>query len=99
MKKKTEQIKREDLLTASGVCNRLDISVKTLTVWYKWYESVEEKPENTPVLPGFIQDHARGPRFWRVSDLPQLQTFKEWIPKGRNGLMGKLNNKGRKSAT
>lgn len=80
------------LLTASAVANKLGVSVKTLTNWYKWYndESIA-KPEKFPELPPYKQDSPRSRRYWEKKDLPKLKAFRDWIPKGRNGLMGAIN--------
>ena len=79
-----------NLLTASFVCNKLDISVKTLTRWYEWYYKKNPTGDsNIPELPEYIQAHDRAPRYWRKEDLPQLRKFKAWVPKGRAGVMSK----------
>lgn len=83
-----------DMLTASQVGNKLNISVKTLTNWYKWYEDTSfEKPENTPELPPYTRTHNRGPRLWKKSDIKKLKLFQEFLPKGRNGIMGEFNKR------
>ena len=83
----------EQLLTASKVANALDISVKTLTTWYKWYNDPEEvKPADMPYLPDYEQKNQYAPRYWRKSDLKQIKKFKAWLPRGRNGVMGNLTN-------
>lgn len=81
-------------LTATEVSQRLNVSVKTLTGWYQWYNDKSiDKPENVPVLPSYRQTHERAPRQWNPDDIPQLLEFKEWVPKGRNGVMGRMNQK------
>lgn len=83
-----------NMLTASKVANQLDIAVKTLTNWYKWYQdSSIEKPEDFPRLPEYIQTHKNGPRYWTQEDVEQLKKFQAWIPRGRNGLMGAVSCK------
>ena len=73
-------------LTATEVSQKLNVSVKTLTGWYQWYnDNSIDKPENVPVLPSYRQPHERAPRQWNPDDIPQLLEFKEWVPKGRNG--------------
>lgn len=81
----------EKMLTASRVAQRLDVSVSTLTNWYKWYNGDYTKPENVPELPEYTQVGTRGVRYWRESSIPMLIAFKEWIPKGRGGVMGEMN--------
>ena len=80
------------MLTATKVAQYLDISVPTLNNWYKWYSNPEyEKPKNTPSLPEYTQEGKRGTRYWDKVDLPKLVKFKNWIPKGRAGIMGEHN--------
>jgi hypothetical protein len=91
MKKSNNNI---DMLTASSVANALDISVKTLTNWYKWYQDDSiEKPENFPKLPEYIQYHKNSPRYWTNDDLKMLKKFQEWLPRGRKGVMGDISCK------
>ena len=80
--------------TASKVARELDISVVTLTNWYKWYKNDKfVKPENTPVLPEYEQSNPRAARYWSDEDIEQLKAFKAWVPKGRGGIMGCFNSK------
>lgn len=83
----------KDMLTATKVIQHLDISSRTLDSWYKFYASTEEKPEGMPELPPYIQTRPRGPRYWKESDIPALLAFKEWVPKGRGGVMGRINER------
>ena len=79
-------------LTATKVAQYLDISVPTLNNWYKWYNNPEyDKPKNTPELPAYTQQGKRAPRYWNKEDLPKLVKFKNWVPKGRAGIMGEHN--------
>jgi hypothetical protein len=84
-------VKRPGMVTASRVANQLDISTKTLISWYKFYESDLPKPDNMPELPPYEQAYFRAPRYWREEDIPKLITFKEWVPKGKRGVMGEIN--------
>jgi hypothetical protein len=82
-----------ELITASKVANALDISVKTLTTWYKWYNDPDEvKPDNMPILPDYKQKNPQAPRYWKKSDIKKIKEFKMWLPRGRNGVMGNLTN-------
>lgn len=83
-----------NMLTASRVANELNISVKTLTNWYKWFNDDSiEKPQNYPHLPMYIQKTERSPRLWKYEDITQLKEFQNWIPRGRHGVMGKISCK------
>ena len=44
-----------------------------------------------PELPDFKREGTRGPRYWNQEDLPKLQAFRDWLPKGRGGVMGDWN--------
>lgn len=79
-------------ITATKITQFLDISVQTLNSWYQWYNNAEfEKPKDTPYLPPYEQKHPRAPRYWTEDDLYDLRKFKEWIPRGRGGVMGDHN--------
>lgn len=82
----------EKNLTASKVANQLDISVTTLNHWYGWYRAEDiEKPEGVPPLPDYNQQGINGTRYWSQEDVEMLRKFKEWMPKGRAGIMGNYN--------
>lgn len=81
-------------LTANKVAQHLDISVVTLSNWYKWQEGSQyEKPKDFPKLPEYERHGSRGARYWNEEDLPQLEEFQKWIPKGRGGVMGQVSSK------
>lgn len=82
-----------NLLSATKVIQQLDISARTLDGWYQYYTSDLEKPDDMPDLPKYSQSRPRGPRYWKQSDIPALQAFKDWVPKGRNGVMGRINER------
>ncbi len=79
-------------LTATRVAQHLDISVPTLTNWYRWYNNPDyDKPPNVPELPKYEQNGKRATRYWKEEDLPKLIKFRDWVPKGRAGIMGEHN--------
>lgn len=83
-----------ELISATKVTQMLDISAHTLNSWYQFYNDESlEKPEDMPKLPEYIQERPRGPRFWKSNDIKALQEFKEWVPKGRGGVMGRVNER------
>ena len=85
---------KADLLTASKVAQKLDISVATLNNGYGWYNDTSMyRPDNCPELPMYIQATPHGPRYWDQEALTKLRRFKRWIPKGRAGVMGAYNAK------
>lgn len=83
-----------EMLTATKVTQYLDISMKTLDSWYKYVEDNSfEHPSDMPNLPMYEQKYPRAPRYWKKSDLEQMKKFKDWVPKGRNGVMGRVNER------
>lgn len=66
----------------------LNVSVPTINIWYKWYYGDFEKPKNVPELPMFESRGARQTRYWKVEDLPKIKAFKDWLPRGKKGVMG-----------
>lgn len=73
-------------LSASKVSQYLDIGVSTLTNWYRWYNGDYEKPKDVPPLPTYVMKGVS--RIWKEEDLPMLEAFKAWIPRGKRGVMG-----------
>lgn len=83
--------KHKDQLTSANVANQVGVSSKTLMQWYKFYESDLPKPKDMPKLPAYEQDYPRAPRYWYPKDVEQIIAFKEWIPRGKKGIMGEIN--------
>lgn len=81
----------EYTLSINKISQLLDISQNTIGNWYKWYN--KNKSEKIPELPSYYQKGVKGQRFWKESDIPKLIVFRDWVPKGRGGLMGDLNCK------
>ena len=78
--------------TAIKVCQQLDISPQTLNNWYRWYVSPDySKPEGMPELPSYIQNGPRTTRYWTEEGVKKLKQFKDWLPKGRGGVMGEYS--------
>ncbi|MBQ4543382.1 MAG: hypothetical protein IJA19_04345 [Clostridia bacterium] len=88
------KLTKEGYLGASQVANALDISVITLSNWYRWWKTTDtSKLAGVPPLPDFEQDGPRAPRYWKEEDLDKLREFQKWVPKGRNGLMGEVSKR------
>lgn len=85
------RLNKNGKMTSAAVANQVDISTKTLNQWYKFYYSDEPKPEDMPELPAYEQAYEKAPRYWNPEDIPKILAFKEWIPRGHNGIMGKIN--------
>lgn len=89
-----KQHKHLDMLTASAVANRLNISVKTLNNWYKWQNDDSIlKPKYFPRLPDYIQDYENSARYWSKDCIKEFEDFQEWMPRGRSGIMGDVSCK------
>lgn len=83
---KERMIKVEELALAVGV------SVKTINNWYA-FKQADPEHELAKLLPDFHQEHARGTRTWKVSDIWRVQDFQSKITIGRNGAMGIVTQK------
>lgn len=80
-------------LTATKVAQQLGVSNRTLLNWYAWYLNDDIKKEGSiPELPMYEVINNAGTRVWKEEDIPKLVKFKEWVPKGRAGIMGAHNS-------
>lgn len=82
-------------LKTMEVCYLLGIAPTTLANWYKYINETpqQEIPENCPGLPPYIQETPKGPKYWHAIDLHKLYAFQQWVPKGRGGKMGRINQR------
>lgn len=80
-------------LTATQVAYLVGVTEKTLSAWYKYINSDEPKPKDMPKLPMYKQTSVRGKRTWNESDIEDIKRFKDWIPHGRNGCMGRISER------
>jgi hypothetical protein len=80
-------------LTRIQVCYLLGINPHTLYNWYRYIEKTppQDIPEDCPGLPKYILKEDGKTKLWRGMDLHQLFDFKQWVPKGRYGKMGRTN--------
>lgn len=83
---KERTMKVEELALAVGV------SVKTVNNWYA-FKQVEPDNELAKLLPEFQQEHPRGTRLWKFSDIWRVKDFQSRIKIGRNGHMGIITQK------
>lgn len=77
------------LLNAQEVAVIVGISVPTLNSWYKW-RKLEPDHEMSTLLPDYVQEGGRQTRYWKDTDVWKLIEFRQRIPKGRNGILGKV---------
>lgn len=80
-------------LSTMQVCYLLGIYPNTLMNWYKYINKTDpaDLPKDCPGLPPYTQSHKGGKKFWSPSDLHQLYAFKQWVPKGRGGVMSEIS--------
>lgn len=81
-----EYIKVEELAMLAGV------STKAINYWY-WFKKSNPDNEYAQLLPDYIQQGGRQTRYWKREDVWKVITFKQAIPRGRNGLMGSITHK------
>jgi hypothetical protein len=83
------------MYNANQVCDKLKITIWTLTNWYQWERiSLEDGTLSGRLLPVPIKDETRKgkPRMWSESQLEELKIFQGSIVRGRNGVMAKVTN-------
>ena len=85
-------MKKDKLLKVEEVAVLVGVSVKTINNWYS-FKKLEPENEYSLMLPDVIQSGERQTRFWQESDIWKILEFKAKIPKGRNGILGKVTQK------
>lgn len=85
---------KKNKITIGKLALYIDSSVLTISNWYEWYlDDKYKKPEGLPELPMYEQNRKGGTRYWNIEDIEKIKIFKEWLPKGRGGVMGDFNAK------
>lgn len=79
----------DNLLSVQEVAVLIKSSVPTISSWYRW-KRLEPNHPLAQMLPDFERHGAHRTRYWRYSDIPKLIEFKDTIPQGRNGVMGRV---------
>lgn len=79
-------------LNVTEVAVLVGCSVQTINYWYAFKK---EEPDNelAKLLPEFKQEGARQTRYWNEEDIFKLVSFKNSIPKGRNGILGSVTQR------
>ena len=77
------------MLSVQEVAVLIKSSVPTISAWYRW-KRLEPNHELAQILPEFERHGAHRTRYWKYSDIPKLLEFKEAVPQGRNGVMGRV---------
>ena len=80
------------LLKIEEVAVLCGVSVQTINNWYRFKR---ENPTNeyARLLPDYETIGGHGQRFWDKSDVNSLVSFKDRMPKGCKGVMGKKKKK------
>ena len=79
------------MINATEVALLVGTTVPTLNTWYKW-KTLESDHELAKLLPAFIRG-SKGTRYWKESDVYKIIEFKAKLPRGRNGILGKVTQK------
>lgn len=87
------ELTTERMIKAPELARRIDISIQAFTEWYRWKEENPDHP-----LAQYLPDYTKLPggrrtRFWKESEIWKLEEFKKRLPRGRNGIMGKVTQK------
>ena len=82
----------ERMLRAVEVALLLNISVPTLSNWYK-FKRENPNDEYARLLPNYEVIGCHNQRFWDKSDVGALVEFKQKMPKGRSGVMGTVTQR------
>lgn len=90
----------DNLLRIEEVAILVNVSVKTINEWYV-FKRTEPDNKYAKMIPEPIRDNS-GRRLWKQTDIDKLIKFHNDIPKGRNGIMGRVTqryykNRGRKN--
>lgn len=83
---------KEKLLKAEEVALLIGSSVRSIDIWYRWKRE-DPDHELAKLLPDYIQEGSRQTRYWKNSDVWKLIKFKQSLPHGRNGILGKITQK------
>ncbi len=81
------------LMKIEEVAILIGSSVQTINMWYR-FKRLDPENEYAKMLPNYIQDGGpRSTRYWDEDGLYKLIAFKQAIPVGRNGVLGKITQK------
>lgn len=84
-------MKVENYLSISQVALRINVNVMSIKRWYLWYENNEfEKPADLK-LPKYYHKDRRKTKYFKESDIPQLEKFRDLIKTTHRGAMRDFN--------
>lgn len=76
-------------LNVTEVAVLVGCSVQTINYWYA-FKRKEPQNKLAKILPEYSQEGTRQTRYWTEEDIFKLITFKNSIPRGRNGILGSV---------
>ena len=80
----------ERLISIEEVAVQLGVSYKTICNWYAFKRKYPDD-EWSKKLPDYVLGGEKNTkRLWKQSDIVTLMDFRDTLPKGRNGIMGKV---------
>lgn len=80
-----------DYISIGKASVMVDVSVTTITRWYKWWESTEiEKPADL-ILPPYYYKDRRKTKFFKRSDIVHLEDFRDKVQTVHRGVMANFN--------
>ena len=80
-----------DYISIGKASQMLEMSTNTIKRWYKWWESEEfEKPSDL-ILPPYYYKDKRMTKFFKMSDLPVLDDFRNKLQSTHRGAMSDFN--------
>lgn len=82
-------MQEERLLRVEEVALLVGCSAKTINSWYQ-FKRVEPNSPYAKMLPDYTQTTTKSTRYWKQSDIPKIIEFKNSIPHGCQGVLGKV---------
>lgn len=79
-------------LKVEQVALLVGVSVRTLNSWY-WFKENNPTNEYAQMLPPFERKTAKGTRYWKSEDIPNIIKFRAELPHGRNGILGDVTQR------
>ncbi len=80
----------DNMFSTSRTAQILDVSDRTLTRWYMWYENDRFKKPSGLKLPEYVRD-SRGTRFFTMDAIQELEKFKRDLQSCYRGCMAEFN--------
>jgi predicted DNA-binding transcriptional regulator AlpA len=79
----------ERLLRVEEVALLVGCAAKTINSWYQ-FKKLEPNNPYAKMLPDYEQATTKSTRYWKQSDIAKIVEFKNSIPHGCRGVLGKV---------